>query len=505
MIDYLTLVVAVIALLVSLFVSRSVYRLLDPDGTGRDGYAHLMYARDIRRANHRLPDRPSDVATGGQYSYPFLMHWLLSFLSDEGAETADRYFSGVLDVLFALVVITLVPAGVLTGTQAILVLLLLLATPEFMSIMAHGTGVSGRKPGLLFMTASLLATYLYVTTGVLVTVVLSVLFGAAVFLTSKFGLQAYFFVSLGLAVAVTPVAMLLFAVSLVAAVVLSRGAYVGVLTGHLTHLANYATSFQFKNSVPKFRDLLSGPTRPSLRTALLSIHRSPIAGIAYNPFLILVFLFSFVSKGPVLFDGSFFSVWLLSGIGAFLVTSVPPFQFLGEGRRYLEYVFLPAGVLLAQDAVWTGHLREVTVGVIVLGIVTEVVFVFVYARFRTSPESKRQTAEVVEFLRSVPTGTIIIQPSHQSREFAYKTPHDVLTFVMNQGTVPEESAKLFPDRHTYVTDDLAYLREEYDPDFVVFDTTRVSDDDPGLLPPSMDPIFENGRFAVYRFTKIEFD
>lgn len=500
-------------LFVFVFISRSVYSWISWS-IARDGYAHLHLIQDIRDEAHRIPRKPSKTATSGVYGYPFLMHWVLSFVPSRFDDTVDRYFSGSLDLMFSVVLISLVPLGVLGRDQLLLALVLFLTTPGFVRPDAsHGKGLSARKPGLLLTTLSLLTLSLWFTTGSLVYLLSSVFFGGLVFLTSKFGLQAYLFVSLGLAVAFSYVALVAVLFAFVFATLVSGGRYLMVGRGHLRHLYEYAVSKQFKVSYAKPDVSLPGfPTFGSFRELLETVYRSKALFPVFNYPILLAFLAGFVLVGSDMTDPGLlhiFIVWIFAGVLTFVVTSLPYLRFLGQAERYLEYVYLPMVVYVAKAWGHTGPTYRVFVAAMVLmGAATIFTYFWVYREvFRDDREEAEALDDVVRFLQRFEESTVLVQPIWKGRRIAWDTGHEVVDLILN-GASTRESVKeldfLFPEDYGIVTSDVSGLEDRYDPDWVVFDVSESDEYGEGNLRlPTDDPDYENEKYEVYSFNQLK--
>lgn len=505
-------------LLVLIFLTRSLYRFINPHDIGRDAYGHLCLTRDIRDAGHRIPERPSKAATEGKYLYPLLIHWLLSFLPTRRVKTVERYFSGLMDVALASLILLLGFTGVLDSTEVLVALAIFLATPEFMRPnLSHGLGLSGRKPGLFFVTVCFLALSAWIATGSSLDPMgvglfsLSVLAAAAVIMSSKFGLQAMFFISLGFLL-LTPLSIMVVVAGALVAGVATKGFGFDLIRGHLVFLYDYATrkQFQIEEADPSVKLFVDPREVGSLRDLMEQIYESNLARpIMNNLFMVGVaaaYWYSYSSGDfPALPPG--FHLWIAAGVGAFVLTSLPYLRFLGQAERYLEYVYLPALVLLARA--WNLHgmeYRLVLTLVFLGGIVTIPVYIWAYRNEFYDPEDSRCFTEVLERLDKEDRGTVLVQPIWKGRAVAYETPHDVVDQILNGGSTEESTEqldRLYEDSYGYLTDSLEWLEEEFEPDWVLFDLSQLEEHpEDSVEPPDTEPVFSNDRYALYRFESL---
>lgn len=512
--------VGIFVVLVALFLGRSTYRLLAPHNIDGDAYDFLLQIEDIRKAGHRRPDKPSQVVTSGVYAYPYFLLWVLSFLPEPALERVERYFSGISDLVFAGLILSLVPLDILTVQQTLPGLVVFLFSPQFMRPnFSHANGLSGRKPGLFLASASLLGLVLATIGGELAFFAVAIVVAAAMMLTSKFSLQAWFFVVLGFGVLVDPLALVVIPAALVLAVVGSRGRYWHILRGHLSHVQDYAKTKQYK----RFDHSFPNPIRWALALLRADTWRDRmeivyetrwlriLVDTPYIPVTILVYGLA-VREGVSLGVPLGIHVWMGILIACFVLISMPHLLFLGEAERYLEYALLPAVVLIGTgfQAFPTMVLALVAVAA-GAGLVVQGVYVWAYRNIFYEPDRQQQGDEVLDALCDLDTGVVLVQPAFFARTIAYETPHKVVERLGGNSQSTERASReinrLFPETYDFVTDDIAWLEETYSPDWVVIDREKLAEEAPdgrlseapGLAPPEDLPIWENDQFAIYPF------
>lgn len=499
--------VAAAVLLVAIALSRSVYTWLVPDAIDRDAYAHMLYVRDIKANGHRIPDHPRQVETSGTYAYPFLLHWLLSFFPLGWLRTIDRYFSPISDVAFGLLFLALLPLGVGDRWLVLFGLTVFLVTPQFLRPdLPNAIGLSSRKPGLLLATASLLAFTTGLNDGSGALLVLALLTGAMVFLSSKFSVQALLLVSLGLAT-VSVLALGYVVAAALLAVVLSGGAYLAVARSHVAHLYEYALIKQHKIFEPvRLSPLGIARDVEDLDDVFRALYNNRLVRpLVNNPFAIAVGVTAVAQVGTdrnLAVPGVYW-VWIGACVAGFVITSLPYMLFLGKAERYLEYAFLPAVVVLGAGVRTFGPWYDILVGCLLAsGVGVVAVYVWAYPRFFFSASDERRWDELTAALGKFEPTTVLVQPFYGARRIAWATDHSVVDFVMNEGTTPNaESDALCPNTYAILTGDTEWLAEQYDPELAVFDTGKRGEIEAadGLSPPATEPLFANDRFEVYRF------
>jgi hypothetical protein len=495
--------------LVTLFLFRSAYRIVNPDGKDQDAFAHLLYVLDIKQNHHRLPEQPSAAVTAGKYTYPPFLHWCLSFLPERVLGTVERYFSGAMDILLFTLCLALIPFDIFTASEASLSLIFMIATPQLMRFdLSHGIGLSARKPGLLFTTASLLFFLLWLSTGNWWLCALSILCGTIVYLTSKFSVQAFLFTGVSLGLFFNPTVLGLLVLSFILSTIVSFGYYIRVFIGQIRHLYTYATVTQFQQGlVPSIDDFISNSSRlvsDPIQIVYILYRSNSVRSFFFNPFIPLTLaaygVLALGSASVTLPSG--FHVWILAGLGSFALTSLPYLRFLGQPERYLEYIYLPCFVLIIYVLNETGVVfKLLMITAITGGLIINIFFIYKYFSSAMAAESDSDIEELFSYLNEQPQGVVLCQPTGISRRVAWNTSHQVVDYILNMGSTPHairEQKLLYPDQFGSVTDNRNWIFGTYDINWVVFDKTSICKGDNKLTPPPSEPVLSNNSFEVYR-------
>jgi len=508
-------VVSTIIGAILLAATRSVYRLLGPNRSDPDAYFHLQVTEEIRSNGHRLPKSPQQVTTGGVYGYPYLLHWLLSYLPRSAMPYVDRFFSPMMDVGFLLLTTTLVPLGYLDIIHLPIILAVLAATPQFVRPdQAQAIGLSARKPGNLVTTGVILAVVVYADTGALPALAISIALAALVPLLSKFSLQAMTVILAILGILVVPEALLVLCLSFLLSVVLSRGQYVTVLRTHLKHLHDYAVTKQYKrfdhslpNPIAFGQQIFAADSPMDVAQSVFETRRLfPVLCNLPIVVTLLGLVWAAVTGVDVVVSRPFL-VWLLAGVAVAFLTSLPNLLFLGEPERYLEYIYLPAFVILSKSWSTLGTPYHAVVGAFtVIGVVLICGFYWTFHSYLYEPEREAAIEDIVDQLNGLSPGTVIIHPSVIARNIIWFTDHDIVETLGNQATtdaVVTEYNHLFPEKHSRITNEVEWLRDQYEPDWVVYDLRWFETDLPNSLHrPSSQPRYANEQFELYSFDAV---
>jgi len=502
----------VVSLVVAVYVTRWLPPYVSGMAVNSDAYAHFLIIRGIRENDHRIPEDPPRSYLPGSFSYPCLLHVALSWLPVSWYERVNHYFSPVMDVVFALLIVTLYPLGVLSIEQTALATFFFLATPQFVRPgLPHTIGLSGRKPGLLFASASTLSFTMWLLSDGIGWLVLSVLLIALTALTVKFSVQALLGIYLGFGIADSPIALATFVGGLLLATLVSLGYYVDVLVNHVRFSYDYAIRKQYNflydglKSVDTVRSLLAAE---SVRDVLSAVYHSLfLRSLIDNPVAPLVLVGYAVTwwHPNVTVVLGVFDIWFLAGTVCFCVTSLYHVRFLGHASRYLEHNLLAGVVILNRFVAQLGARYRLLVLMTGLGGLMTV-FGYVYVHdMGENVQKESDLQRVVTELADLPQGRVLVQPRFRGVEIAWKTPHCVNDYTgnaMDDSGIIDAWDRWFPEKEGWVTTDVEWLESEYDPDWVVFDTTF--DETFGLAPNSdATPLLETDSFLLYPFEAID--
>lgn len=505
--DTIGFVAVIFFLLIVLIIIRNTHDIFSPiSSRDADGYVHMIIAREFRKNNHRVPDTISANMFDWTFSYPFLLHFLLSFFPEKSYEIIDRIFPTLLDLLYVALLLLLLPLGLITPDQFPIILGLFVITPQFIQY-AGGKGLSARKPGILLGTLSFLSFYLWLINGRSLFLLGSLLLAALTHLTSRFGTQAVVFIYLGFALT-DLTAILMIPGSLLAAILLSAGAYIAVFRSHLLFWHYFATHRQFVDLYNGFKSLDTVRRflyARSARDLLSALDRSVLLKASLNnPYALLgAAIVGFSLWSPAYTVSYELTVWFSAGFAAYILTSLYGFRFLGQPGRYLNFVFIP-GVLLVLDYYYTAppDIRQAILLVLAIGPITIVGQALKY-RLTSSPGQQESFDKTIEFLSLQAPCDIVVQPRYLGAEIAWKVPDVRVTDYFGGGHCSREAEavalEIF-ENEPFVTSDVETLSNLVKPDWVFFNTDSISAvSEPGLRPPDGEPVFKSGPYEVYEW------
>ena len=501
--------IVILGSIVALVLTRSAYRLLNPEWTNTDAYVHFNIIREIRRNSHKLFEYHSQTLHPGKFTYPPLVHVFLSLLPERYYTTVDRVFSPAVDLLFGSLLIALVPVGILDVSGAAVALVLFVATPQFVRPdMPHGVGLSARKPGVILFSIGVVSFLFWTTTGSNGALAVALVAGTLLPLTSMFSMQAFLVVTFTLAVFYSPLAIAYFVGSVLLAILVSGGFYWRALVAHIRFAVDYAKEKQYKFLYDGFKSFdtakrfLHAIRTRSAKDALETLFDSILLRSLFDNLFIIPTVVAIVLGVPRAVPQGYV-VWVFAGLGAYVLTSLYHLRFLGHAGRYFEYVFVPGVVIVAASFGERGAVFDWLVYLIILGGITSIVaYVIVQQRWTDETEGS-SFASLVEQLRTLPPGRVLIQPRYMGAEIAWKTDHTINDFLGTGYDTPEAIAKrnrLYPEGEGWVTADTEWLASAFDPDWIVFDR-GVSKNAPenALGEPVREPEWQSDEYVLYKF------
>jgi len=501
---------ATVLILLAIFTSREINNVYQREYVTSDGYYHIQYIDEIRQNGHRLPEELDGTATGVVPTTPFFLHWLLSFIPRRFDRTIDTHFPAIADLAYALLFFLPYFVGLINSFELAIAVGICLVTPEFTRFdIAHGKSISARKPGLILTTFGIFSFTWWVTTGGLPWLIASLCAVAIVLLSSKFAIQALVFIVATLTIGGYASTLLILVLGLGLATLMSGGHLIYTLRAHVLFLKDYAEEKQYiyleppTNPVELLKRLSSVRSIGDFGRTILTTNE--IMGVVYNPFVVavsVVYLTAVFTEWSLPAVPHVFYVWILGGVVGFSVTLLPHMQFIGEAERYLEFAFFPSAIVLAKAVDVSA---PSTIGLIVALVVFGIfVIAFNYWRYRQPSkgsgfERNENWQRMIEELNTIEPGVLVLQPSSYAEEIMYRTEHSMVHF-MNPPHTPAEFENFRDIRKDHprgITDDVAWLSENYDPDYILFNTQLYLG---GLETPEKSPLRKFGEYELYEFS-----
>lgn len=345
--------------------------------SAKDSAYHLLLRREIRRAGYRMPERIPPMLLEFRQSYPWLYHALIALVPASWLARMPSLPSTVIDFIAGLFCIgaaawlaqAAMPA--VSASGAAMLSALFFATSPALLVLGIGPrahDITPRPLGELLLTVQVLAIGVWLARGDSTSLVVAVLAGALALLASKFAAQVMLFgIPIAALVAQSPAPLLVLPLSILLALMISRGRYRDVAVAQWRHLEIYRKRLQHEHAILRDRNnwralaasivaMVKRPARTTIREMVRLAEHNTYLQLGIRNVLLLGLLVAVVAgRGPVwtgaaAAPGQWLLAWAVAMVVIFALTSFRGFRFFGEAERYPEYA-VPAAAILAAIAV----------------------------------------------------------------------------------------------------------------------------------------------------------
>jgi hypothetical protein len=317
---------------------------------GVDVWTRLLETDHIRKNHHRIPRQKltGQFIVDGYFDYPPVFPTLLSFIPKDKLLSLQGFIAPFIDSLQVILVYFIAYFITQNMYLALLAQFIYMLTPM---IAIENSYLTPRALGYLNFSLATLPLLFYYYNGNIWFYILGVLFTSLLFLTHRFAIQSFFFITLFFSFFLNTG---IFVQSLVlgfgVALLVTRGYYIRVLKGHLFNIYFWVNNLDHRFS-HQVRGKVTKETKADFVNKIytfLSVF-SPIAIFGLNPWALSGFIAAYIAYNhilnfPPVFIG--FIAWIL--FFYFLGVIVLKTKYLmpiGEGQRYMEMATVPAAVL----------------------------------------------------------------------------------------------------------------------------------------------------------------
>lgn len=327
---------------------------------GVDAWRHLLVVDYIRK-NKRIPlTSGENQLFKGPFDYPPALLVVLSFFPRRFLEKYQGFVSPFIEIIHSLLLF----AVCYYLTSNLLVSLLSQTIYALIPVMAmESSQLSPRGFGSLVFSSSILLMFFYSISPSWLLLGGAVLFTIILFFSHKMASQAMFFTTALLSLVERNFIYIgIFLLSGTLALLFSRDLYIRIVKGQIAVLKFFRKNVQFRY-VHQIRGIRSNREREDLDfigRAKATIGRFPlVALVASNPF-VLIFLIAAITLANETVRSQFLTIslraeiipkflwWIIIMYFLGIITAqLKPFQFLGEGTKYVVYSSFPLSVVLA--------------------------------------------------------------------------------------------------------------------------------------------------------------
>lgn len=315
---------------------------------GVDVWTRLIESDIIRKNHYRIPNKPikKGFIFEGYFDYPPVFILLLSLFPKKALEKYQGYIAPFFDAIENILVFLI--AIQLTGNvyTALLAQLIYTLTPV---VALENSALVPRSIGYLLFSLSFYTLLLYTSSsfGQTIYLVLALIFSTLTLLTHRFATQSLFFICIFfLVIEKNPSYLFVFLISMISAVIVSRGYYLRVLKVHITNMI-----FWSKNSANRFAHQVYGHIPPAKNPDIMGIiykllsKFAPFTLLISNVWVLSAFLYFIlnIERGDILTK---MAIWVIFFyVLAILVMMVRVLIPIGEGYRYIEMTQVPTAIL----------------------------------------------------------------------------------------------------------------------------------------------------------------
>lgn len=427
--------VLAIGLLVLAYLVRAVPGWLSPRGLGTDHWYWKTYIDEYRRTKRFPPDLPQYVLEDAQW-YPPLFPLVMARLPPAMFDRWSSQIAIYVDLLRMVLLLSIAFWQTGGDWTVVLVAGLVYATTPIQ--ISYNVQLNPRGLAAIMLDIALIAILWVYEGGSSVLWVVVVAMVGLLPLTHKMTTQLFWFLVLGTAVIYRWWELLaLIPVSMVAAMVISRGFYAKVLRHHWDIVTFWNRNWPWIGADPVRESPIYGDGRYERANKL---HKAGLRGVLWHGYILfgfnpaawvaclLVYERLFV-QSPLLIYPTPILVWLLLMCAfACLTAFVPRLKCLGAGYLYVYNTAVPASLILAltyqytRAPVLSAAYVAVAVGLNVIGLV-------IYYRQSVTSKLARVDAgfdEILEHLGRKPKGVVMCLPANWYEVVTYKTKQPVL-------------------------------------------------------------------------------
>ena len=391
-----------------------------------DTYFHLYCSQVIRENKYRLPQKLPRVLLNHAYTYPFGYHYLLALFPYPYRLWLERLTGAIFDTLSCLIINCFLTWAIMEkdltsfSDLPMLVTALYAFSPALLRIpwgprSYHGSPrVMGETLYLLHITSAYFSLVSKSFPGLIV----SLLSGAVLMLTAKFGVQVLVFFGIFFSIFLYPFYALLILGCFVTAIILTWGHVWRIITGHVRH-----STFYFKY----IQKVFIWPQLKTLKDYLSVFRDSLMDTVSFRKWWRVIqwyygeryFLHLLITVYPQFFFflfwmrrweymssfEHFLMIWIGAGLFLFFLTSLKWVLFIGEGDRYLEYALFPSLVLFTHSFM-AGH-RYMIYGLLIYSMGSALYYLTVFVLGHRADDRQYEEADaVLKKLNQSPEGVI---------------------------------------------------------------------------------------------------
>lgn len=342
------------------FLLRIIPRLFSKNSWNYDTYFHMAISRIIKNNNHNIPKDKGRFSLDDNMDYPWLFHWLLSFVPDKNIYLAEKISSAIIDIIHIALAMWVankifINIGIQNHNSYLWVGFLMAISPSFLRV-GMGPRAYNATPRvlsqlILFVFFSSLVFFYqeqsisWLIVGLICSILINI--------SSIFGFQFIWFITiilalfgfyepLGLTILGLIISFLIFKEKVY---IIIRGNLLSMKYYYSTLAKNYIGLIENKACISCYfkRFKQNFLTTKMLNWFMMDQYPLHILFLFMPQALIVLLYQNYLSQ-----NSDFLFIVFLSSFILFLLVLIPAFVFIGEAERYLEHTLFIQILLLVE-------------------------------------------------------------------------------------------------------------------------------------------------------------
>ncbi len=409
---------------------------------GVDVWTRLIEIDHVRRAKHRIPGKiTKGFIIDGFFDYPILFPWIFSFFPKKVVLEFQGFVSPFFDAIQNFVVFIICYQLTNNFLMALLSQLIYTLTPI---ISIENSYLTPRSFGYLNFTLAFYPLLIYQDNHQLLYLFLGFLFSVVLFLSHRFALQSFIFITIFFTFYDRTIIYLIYlAISFLTATLITKGYYLRVAKGHLSNIYFWILNYRYRFSHQVYG--LKKIKKPDLVGNIYSLLSSfsPVFLFGLNVWIASGFIYyylynyqeQYITKNIIFLKMSVWTIFFY--VLAAIVLKVKKLIPIGEGQRYLEMATVPSSILSAIIFVSfyqkLGLLTLIVFFLILLGNLGIILFVQIKGVIKDKNRSvTHELQDTFSYINKLPGIPRIMCIPHQITTMTvYNTKADVLVNADN--------------------------------------------------------------------------
>lgn len=514
------------------FTIRAIPRVIRKNALVSDTYFHLFCADIIRKNHFHIPRILPKIVLNHEYSYPYLYHWVLSLFSHQKRAWSERFTGAFFDTINVILLfgfagwLTLYSSQNVMGNIPLWIAALIVFSPALLRLGSGPRAYNGspRIFGQTLYLVHLISFVVWYQTQSPLLLCASIIAGAALLVTAKFGTQVFFFFGVFFGILYTPIYFLFIISSLIFALILTAGRAGTVLRGSILHSIFYYRYMQVPFLEPhqrSIRSYLLNSAGPNFWTTLLrkreigpfltwyftETHPLHVFITVFPQFILLpVWLINYSHMSS---QSQFLVIWATAGFFLFIATKTKKLLFLGEGERYLEYSLFPS---LWLSILWciTNSYTILLVIFLFYSIVATIWYINRYVhQFHDVDEDFVTVGDAFKELgETYPSGVIMpIASFHWQTVFWSQFPVLTIGGNVDERLLSSEEFQLVYGNYPYPSGNFQQIIEKYHVAYIVSDEVHIAQyvqdflTDKEFFETHVTPLIQTSTLTIFKVTK----